>query len=117
MTEEASISILVDDRTITCAPGATLLNVLQAHAIAVQTAYGGRGICHLCRVTVAAGREALPPPSSVEKRALGNVLIAQGMRLSCQITASPGLHVRVPRIESPEEREERIRRARERLKR
>ncbi len=112
MSNEEQINIEVDGQKVACAPGATLLNVIQGHHIAINTACGGRGNCHLCRLTVIEGGENLPPPNSIERKALGNLLIAAGMRLSCQIQACEGLCVKLPEYESPEARRARIKQAR-----
>lgn len=108
------MTIEADGKPITCAAGSVLLNALLNAGVMVQTACGGKGTCYLCRVTVEAANEALPPATAAEKKGLGNVLLAQKMRLSCQITTSEGMRIRVPHYETPEERRERIRRARER---
>lgn len=104
----------VDDRMLQCAPGEILLNVLMNAGIPVETACGGKGSCHLCRVTVGGGAEHLPRPNAIETRALGNVLLAQGVRLSCQIGVYGALSVRLPQRETPEQRRERIRQAKAR---
>jgi len=45
------------------------------------------GVCDTCKVQVLKGMENLPPPNDNEKNMLGDDLIAQGYRLSCQLTA------------------------------
>lgn len=90
------VSIRVDDKPIDVERGKTLLNaILNAH-IVIETACGGQGTCHLCRLTVVGGQQNLPPASTIERRALGNVLIAQGMRLACQIRVDSPLEVKLP---------------------
>lgn len=107
------VTIIVDGEGLICRPGRPLLNELLNGGKLVRTACGGKGSCHLCRVIIE-NRERLMPPTALEKRALGNVLIAQGMRLSCQVQPVEGLRVRLPRVESPEERKKRIDEARRR---
>lgn len=108
------IELVVNDRPVRTSRGAVLLNVIQANDFLIETSCGGRGTCHLCRVTITEGRERLPSPNPIEKKALGNVLLAQGMRLSCQITVQSPFAVRLPVFETAEQRRERIRMARER---
>lgn len=108
------IELRVDDRVVMCSPGQVLLNVLMNAGIPVETACGGKGTCHLCRVTLRHGAEHVARPNGVESRALGNVLLAQGMRLSCQICVDAPLSVSVPSRETPEQRRERIRQAKAR---
>jgi ferredoxin len=110
------VHISVDGRTVECpvSENQTVLNAIMKEGLLIRTACGGKGSCHLCRVTVEEGAQLLPEPEAWEVKALGNVLIAQGMRLSCQIKPVQGLVVHLPPFESPEERRERIKKARQR---
>jgi len=91
-----TITIEVDGRPIECAAGRPLLNELLNAGLVVETACGGQGSCHLCRVTVLQG-EGLPVPNRIENKALGNVLLAAGLRLSCQIPAQALMRVQIPK--------------------
>lgn len=108
------IEILVNERPVRCPSGSVLLNVIQANDFLIETSCGGRGTCHLCRVTITQGRETLPAANPIEKKALGNVLLAQGFRLSCQVQVNSSFAVRLPVYETAEQRKERIRLAQER---
>jgi len=44
------------------------------------------GVCDECKVRVLKGMEFLPPPNEAEMNMLGEALIKQGYRLSCQVT-------------------------------
>jgi ferredoxin len=111
------VSIEVDGQQITCtSSGQTLLNAIMNAGLLVRTACGGKGACHLCRVTVVAGAEHIAPPQAWEEKALGNVLIAQGIRLSCQVSPAEGMKITLPPYETPEQRRERIKNARQRKK-
>ena len=101
------VTIEVDGQPVVCAPGRSLLNELLRNNLAVETACGGNAVCHLCRVTIL-NRDELLPPSAKEKRALGNVLIARGMRLSCQVLVVQGLRVKRPVVETKQQRRQRI---------
>jgi ferredoxin len=90
------IKITINDRDIAAVAGQTLLQAILDAEIPIDTACGGQARCHLCRVTITEGRENLPKANAIEYKALGNVLIAQGMRLACQIEVAQSLSVTVP---------------------
>jgi Na+-transporting NADH:ubiquinone oxidoreductase subunit NqrF len=89
------VVIEVDGREVRCAKGSTLLNALMNAGVLIGTACGGRGLCTFCRVTV---QGATTPVQPSEKRALGNVLVAEGMRLACRVIVEAPLVVAVPPI-------------------
>lgn len=93
--------IEVDGRPVTCAKGSTLLNALLNAGVLVGTACGGRGVCHFCQVTV---RGAPTSADDLEKRALGNVLVAKGMRLACRVIVDAPMQVSVPPVRGKGER-------------
>ena len=66
-------------------PEDTVLTVLRRHELPVTSACGGKGTCHLCRVKVLSPRELLPSATPAEHKGLGNMRLAQGYRLACQI--------------------------------
>ncbi len=82
--------------------GRPLMQELRAGGTAVATECGGRGICHLCRVWIRAGE--LPEPTRLEERALGNLLVEAGMRLSCRVTVEGPLTIE---LDAPAERSNR----------
>lgn len=108
------VTILIDGRPVEAAQGTPLLNAILNAGLLVATACGGQGSCHLCRVTLVQGTPRTPAANAVEKRALGNVLLQQGMRLACQLPVEAGMQVRLPVIESPAARRARILQARAR---
>lgn len=63
----------------------SVLTFLRRHNLPVTSACGGKGTCHLCRVKVKAAGDGLPEPSAAERKGLGNMRLAQGFRLACQI--------------------------------
>ena len=106
------VPLLIDGVPFSAPPGGTLLNFILSEGLSIATACGGKATCHLCRVTLEDGLEELPPPSAKEERALGNILIGQGVRLSCQVTIAHSLNITLPQRESPEERRLRKKRLR-----
>ncbi len=82
----------VDGQPIPCQVGSSLLNALINAGRVVPSACGGSGVCHLCHVQVAFDARVLPP-KPIEVRALGAALIAQGVRLSCQLVVTAPLRV------------------------
>jgi len=90
-------TLQVNNQQLPAQPDAPLLNLILVAKIGIDTSCGGRGTCHLCRVVVEQGAEQLLPANAVEQKALGNVLLGEGYRLSCQIPAVPDLVVRVPK--------------------
>ncbi len=91
-----TVTLVVDGARVQCDRGETLLLALLHARLPIETACGGKGTCHLCRLRVVEGRSALPEASALERRALGNVLVAQGMRLACQVQATDGLTLSLP---------------------
>lgn len=99
-----TVTVEIDATPVACEEGRPLLEVILGTGLAIETACGGKGTCHLCRVNLAAESGPLPPASALETRALGNVLVAQGMRLACQVVARKGLRLTIPRRSSKAER-------------
>ncbi len=92
----SEVTIRVNDRDVTTRSGTTILLAVMDAGIPIDTACGGQARCHLCRVTITEGREQLPKANEIEYKALGNVLVAQGMRLACQVEIHGPLSVTVP---------------------
>jgi len=101
---EQDILIFINGEPYSAPPGKTLLSLILSQRLSIKTACGGKATCHLCRVTITKGRDTLPPPSIKEERALGNLLIDKGVRLSCQVPITDTLHVTLPKFESLKER-------------
>lgn len=104
-----SIVLIVGERSVPARVGRSLFNELTNAGVVVATACGGKGSCHLCRVRVlseeASHGAPLPgPPSPLERSALGNVLLAQGWRLSCQVTVTGPMKLALPPPRAPRSR-------------
>ncbi len=86
-------------RTLTAAPGTTILKAAHAGGIDITATCGGRGRCTSCRVKFEAG--TIPPPTIADELQLGDDLVREGYRLACQCALSDAVTVRVdpPRLE------------------
>ncbi len=96
LSEKPTYNVRVDGKELNCREDSSLLNALVNVGVIVPTACSGKGNCHLCRVKVKNPPAWLEPASALEERALGNVLVASGMRLSCQIALTGPLEIEIP---------------------
>ena len=80
-------------RSLPVYPGATVLETLRAHRIPHASVCGGRARCTTCRVMVTEGLDRLPPPSSLEAKALTRIGATAQTRLACQIRPTADLAV------------------------
>jgi len=69
-------------RTLSVAPGTTILKAAHAGGVDITATCGGRGRCTACRVKFLAGLP--PPPTIMDQVQLGDDLVREGYRLSCQ---------------------------------
>ena len=76
------LTILPDNRQLHVAPGTTILKASQAGGIDITATCGGRGRCTSCRVKFVQG--TIPPPTIMDELQLGDDLVREGYRLSCQ---------------------------------
>ena len=92
-----SVLSLDQGRDLQVQPGGRLLDYLRSAEISVNAACGGRGSCHKCRVRVEGGFAAV---SSLDRKAFNESELADGWRLSCQLTVRTPLALRIPQTES-----------------
>ncbi len=76
------LTILPDGWELRVAPGTTILKAAQAAGIDITATCGGRGRCTSCRVKFVRG--TIPPPTIMDELQLGDDLVREGYRLSCQ---------------------------------
>ena len=75
------------------ASGSAVLRAAQAQGIDVTATCGGRGRCTSCRVKIV---EGVPPPGTInDQLQLGDELVREGYRLSCQLAVSEPLSVQI----------------------
>src|SRR6266567_575344 len=83
-----ALTIIVDPndpasrRSLTAAAGTTILKAAHAGGVDITATCGGRGRCTSCRVKFLTG--APPPPTIMDELQLGDDLVREGYRLSCQ---------------------------------
>lgn len=80
-------------RSVRIPPGATVLETLRANGIAHASVCGGRARCTTCRIMVTKGLDDLPPPSTLEAKALSRIGATEGTRLACQIRPTSDIAV------------------------
>ena len=79
-------------RTLSVAPGTTILKAAQAGGVDITATCGGRGRCTSCRVKFLAGP---PPPTIMDEVQLGDDLVREGYRLACQCVPHEPVTVQV----------------------
>src|SRR5216117_229828 len=80
-------------RTLALPPNTSILKSAHAASIEITATCGGRGRCTSCRVEFVAG--TIPPPTIMDEIQLGNDLVREGYRLSCQCVPSEAVTVQV----------------------
>src|SRR5438309_618325 len=80
-------------RTLALPPSTSILKSAHAASIEITATCGGRGRCTSCRVKFVAG--TIPPPTIMDEIQLGNDLVREGYRLSCQCVPSEAVTVQV----------------------
>jgi uncharacterized 2Fe-2S/4Fe-4S cluster protein (DUF4445 family) len=77
-----ALTIVPDGIAVTVEPGATILRATQDAGVDITATCGGRGRCTSCRVKFVSG--TVPPPTIMDELQLGDGLVRDGYRLSCQ---------------------------------
>jgi uncharacterized 2Fe-2S/4Fe-4S cluster protein (DUF4445 family) len=77
-----ALTVLPEARALDVEAGITILAAAHAAGIDITATCGGRGRCTSCRVKFVAG--APPPPTVMDELQLGDALVRDGYRLSCQ---------------------------------
>ena len=77
-----SLTILPGRRVLPSKAGTTILKAAHAGGVDITATCGGRGRCTSCRVKLVAG--VAPPPTIMDELQLGDALVREGYRLSCQ---------------------------------
>src|SRR5262249_13301790 len=80
------LTILPDGVALAVEPGITILRAAHDAGVDITATCGGRGRCTSCRVKFVAG--TIPPPTIMDELQLGDGLVREGYRLSCQCRVS-----------------------------
>jgi len=88
-----AVTILPDHRPLQVEPGTVILRAAHAAGVDITATCGGRGRCTSCRVKFVAG--TIPPPTIMDELQLGDALVREGYRLSCQCHVSEPITVQV----------------------
>jgi uncharacterized 2Fe-2S/4Fe-4S cluster protein (DUF4445 family) len=80
-------------RELSVASGTRILSAAHAAGIDITATCGGRGRCTSCRVKFVAG--TIPPPTIMDEVQLGDDLVREGYRLSCQCAVTEAVTVQV----------------------
>ena len=88
-----AVTIVPDRRVVSVEPGSVLLRAAHAQGVDITATCGGRGRCTSCRVKVVEG--VAPPGSINDQLQLGDDLVREGYRLSCQLAPTEPLAVQV----------------------
>ena len=87
------LTILPDRTTLRVEPGSTILRAAHDAGVDITATCGGRGRCTSCRVKFVAG--TIPPPTIMDELQLGDGLVREGYRLSCQCRVTEPITVQV----------------------
>src|SRR5256884_4926411 len=80
-------------RVLAVAAGPSILRAAHDGGVDVTATCGGRGRCTSCRVKFIEG--TIPPPTIMDEIQLGDDLVREGYRLSCQCTVTEPITVQV----------------------
>lgn len=83
-------------RTIEARPGLNLLNNFILGKAPVHTICGGRARCGCCRIRILEGEKGMSPVNSQETARLGQALIDEHWRLSCQSYVLRDITIHLP---------------------
>ncbi len=87
------LTILPENRRLQVASGTTILKAAHAAGIDIIATCGGRGRCTSCRVKFVTG--TIPPAAIMDELQLGDDLVREGYRLSCQCAVTEPVTVQV----------------------
>ena len=88
-----ALTLLPAGRTLHVDPGVTILASAHAAGVDIEATCGGRGRCTSCRVKFVSG--LVPPPTIMDEVQMGDALVREGYRLSCQCRVTDPITVQV----------------------
>ena len=87
------LTFFPERRVLQVEPGITILKAAHAGGVDITATCGGRGRCTSCRVKFLSG--TIPPPSISDQLQLGDGLVREGYRLSCQCQVTEPVEVQL----------------------
>lgn len=84
-------------------PSLSLLNNFLVNGSPIHTVCGGKAICGCCRIKIIAGQKFMSKPNKFEQAKLGDTLLKEGWRLSCQSYALRDIEIFMPKAEDLED--------------
>ena len=91
MSDELKVTVLPEERELTCSTGTNLLQLLNGSGIKIKSVCGGDGSCRRCQVLISEGEYSLKNGSSPDQQESGKPVLA------CQVEVTGDLVVEVPR--------------------
>jgi uncharacterized 2Fe-2S/4Fe-4S cluster protein (DUF4445 family) len=88
-----ALTLLPAGLTLQVKSGASILASAHAAGVDIEATCGGRGRCTSCRVKFVSG--IVPPPTIMDEVQLGDALVREGFRLSCQCRVTDPITVQV----------------------
>src|SRR5262245_59385852 len=88
-----ALTILPAGLALQVEPGRTILREAHAAGVDITATCGGRGRCTSCRVKFVAG--PVPPSTIMDELQLGDALVREGYRLSCQTRVTDAVSVQI----------------------
>lgn len=92
------------DLTIDVNPGYSLLNNFLYKNAPIHTVCGGHATCGCCRIKIIEGPKGMSPPNQFEILRLGEDLLQDGWRLSCQSYILRDIAIHMPTSEELDQR-------------
>jgi uncharacterized 2Fe-2S/4Fe-4S cluster protein (DUF4445 family) len=90
---DVPVTILPERRTVMVGSGSVVLRAAQSQGVDITATCGGRGRCTSCRVKIV---EGVSPPGTInDQLQLGDDLVREGYRLSCQLAVSEPLSLQL----------------------
>jgi uncharacterized 2Fe-2S/4Fe-4S cluster protein (DUF4445 family) len=87
------LRILPGSRVLEVKAGTTILKAAHGGGVDITATCGGRGRCTSCRIKLVAG--TAPPPTIMDELQLGDALVREGYRLSCQWAVTEAVTVQI----------------------
>jgi len=88
-----ALTLLPAGRTLDVETGSSILKAAHAAGVDIEATCGGRGRCTSCRIKFVSG--LIPPPTIMDELQLGDALVREGYRLSCQCRVMDPITVQV----------------------